>query len=288
MADTTKTLPTGSRDDLLTQTIESKALASGEVNKIEEDEKRKARQNMLIDKLKTSSTQYKYLTSKFNEEKLSRLIQSLEAFKYGYNASAPLICLGPEKCPFFHACPIGNGIKVNNMNKKIPLYDDINDFPIGDQCIMEKVFIEQKLIDYIQEFDIDPNKASEVGLVNDLALIDLHKNRCVLFMAAGDKEGEGVDFMKVDITFGQVAGLEAKAYKEHPVIGIIEKLEKRRHKILEELIGTRKSKAAIMAKFHTANESSKLLDELERVRRAIETKTPQTIDISAEDIIEID
>lgn len=288
MADTTKTLPTGSRDDLLTQTIESKALVSGEVNKIEEDEKRKARQNMLIDKLKTSSTQYKYLTSKFNEEKLSRLIQSLEAFKYGYNASAPLICLGPEKCPFFHACPIGNGIKVNNMNKKIPLYDDINDFPIGDQCIMEKVFIEQKLIDYIQEFDIDPNKASEVGLVNDLALIDLHKNRCVLFMAAGDKEGEGVDFMKVDITFGQVAGLEAKAYKEHPVIGIIEKLEKRRHKILEELIGTRKSKAAIMAKFHTANESSKLLDELERVRRAIETKTPQTIDISAEDIIEID
>jgi len=182
--------------------------------------------------------------------------------------------MGPQKCPFFHACPIGEGVTIDEVTgKKIPIFDDLDDFPMGDQCIAEKVFIEQRLLDYIDEFDIDPNKPSELSLINDLALVDLHKQRAVLFLAAGDREGEGMDFQKIDIMFSAETGAEiGRAYKEHPVIQIIDRLEKRRHKILEELIATRRSKADVAAKFSNVNQSSQLIDEIARIRELITTK----------------
>ena len=194
-------------------------------------------------------------------------------------------CMGPLKCPFYHACPIGGGYsKDAKTGARIPLYDDINDFPIGDQCIVEKVFVEQKLIDYIQEFDIDPARPSELALINDLALCDLYKNRAVLFMAAGDKEGEGVDFMKVDTVdaSGEAMSSQSRSYKEHPAFGVIDKLEKRRHKILEELLATRRAKATAVARFGAGAQTSQLMTEIEKLRKAIETKRTRSL-IESED-----
>lgn len=232
------------------------------------------RQNELKERLKTSSTQYQYLTKRYSEKKLEKIRKSLDAYKYGLNAAAPLICMGPERCPFFQACPIGEGVKIESMGegpiKRIPIYDDLEDFPVGDQCIAEKVFIEQRLLDYVDEFDVDPNRPSELALINDLALVDLHKQRAVLFMASGDREGEGFDFQKVDVMYDSDSGAEiGRAYKEHPIMQIIDRLEKRRHKILDELLATRRSKAEMQAKFHSTGEASQLQQEIVRIRELI-------------------
>jgi hypothetical protein len=231
-----------------------------------------ARSAGLIERLKTSETQYSALLARYSPEKIDRLIKALDAYKYGLNASAPIICLGPERCPFFYACPIGNGVSVDRVTgKKKPLYDSIEDFPVGNQCILEKVFIEQRLIDYVQEFSIDPARPSELALINDLALVDLYKQRCTLFLAGGDKEGEGLEFMKKDLLFNPETGEQTgESNKEHPVMSIMDRLEKRRHKILEELIATRKSKADIAAKFTQAPDASKLLKEIELLRKVID------------------
>jgi hypothetical protein len=238
------------------------------------DDAHLVRQNQLKERLQTSTAQYEYLTKRYSEKKLEKIRKSLDAYKYGLNAAAPLICMGPERCPFFQACPIGEGVKIESLGdgpiKRIPIYDDIEDFPVGDQCIAEKVFIEQRLLDYVDEFDVDPNRPSELALINDLALVDLHKQRAVLFMASGDREGEGFDFQKVDVMYDSDSGAEiGRAYKEHPIMQIIDRLEKRRHKILEELIATRKAKAEMQAKFHSTGETSQLQQEIVRIRELI-------------------
>lgn len=244
------------------------------VSSREPDEARLVRQQELLNKISASENQYQYLITRYSPEKLEKIIKQLDNFKYGLNAAAPVICMGPNKCAFFHACPIGNGYaKDSKTGTRIPVYDDIEDFPIGDQCIVEKVYIEQKLIDYIQEFDVDPARPSELSLINDLALVDLYKNRAILIMAAGDRDGEGQDFMKADTTYmtGQ-SELETKAYKEHPLFSVVDKLEKRRHRILEELLATRRTKAAAAARFGTGIGASQLVTEIEKLRKAIEMK----------------
>lgn len=252
----------------------------------EDPEKKILRQKDLFGKLRASDTQYEKLLEKYSIKKINKLKKSLDNFKYGYHASAPVVCLGPQKCPFYHACPIGDGYKSDGLGGKIPIYDDINDFPIGDQCILEKVYIEQKLIDYLTEFDVDPRSASELSLINDLALLDLYKQRCVLFLAAGDKQSEGLDFLKVDLMFDEDGNETSRSYKEHPVMNIIERLEKRRHKILEELLATRKGKLTILAKIKKSEDNSKLLDELEKIRSIIGSEQHQVID--AEEFIELE
>lgn len=270
-------------------------------SKQQADEARLARQQQLLERITTSDTQYNYLLQRYTPEKLDKIIKQLEHFKYGINASAPLLCMGPNKCPFYHACPIGNGYtKDAKTDVKIPVYDSIEDFPIGDQCIVEKVFVEQKLIDYVQEFDIDPARPSELALINDLALCDLYKNRAILFMAAGDRDGEGMDFMKADVSnaTGEAVTSESKAYKEHPAFGVIDKLEKRRHKILEELLATRRTRAVAAARFGTGVQTSQLMTEIEKLRKAIEIKrssvtalvedSQDIIDVETDSYIELD
>lgn len=244
------------------------------ISRNEPDEAKIARQREFLERVVISGEQYQYLIERYSPEKLAKIIKEIENFKLGLHASAPIVCMGPHKCNFFHACPLGNGMGVDPKTKtRVPVYDSLDDFPVGDQCIIEKVFMEQRLIDYIQEFDVDPARPSEVALINDLALVDLYKNRAILIMSVGDKDGEGQDFMKMDITMmtGETT-MEGRAHKEHPLFAVIDKLEKRRHKILEELLATRKAKAVAAAKFGTGIQASALVTEIEKLRRAIEMK----------------
>lgn len=91
--------------------------------------------------------------------------------------------------------------------------------------------------------------------------------------------------MKIDVSFDPKSGGESKGYREHPVINIIDRLERRRHKILEELIGTRKGKALMAARFSTGVQDGALLQEIEKVRKAIEISKASGADDS--DILEL-
>lgn len=222
------------------------------------------RQVDFFNSLSQSTNEYsKYLT-KLDPKKLTRIKQSVANIKSGVHASAPLICIGPAKCPFIKRCPIPD----RSDSGELILGND-EDYPIARECVMEKFFVEQKIVDYLKYLDVDPTNPVEMSLVNELALIDLYKNRCLMVLSEGDKKGDGRDFMMTDVTGFNENGDRAETTKLHPVVEMIDKLERRREKWLEKLMETRKAKSDFMLKVGETNNNSKVLQEISQLREAL-------------------
>ena len=226
------------------------------------DESKEDRQLEFFKSLEEESYD-KYL-QKIPSEKLTRIKRSISRIQTGIHASAPLTCLGPDNCPFIKKCPIPIVNMDGTLDKGNP-----GDYPLGKECIMEKFYVEQKIVDYLKYLDVDPNNPVEMSIVNELALIDLYKNRCLFVLANGDRKGEGRDFLMVDVTGFNENGDRAETTKLHPVIEMIDKLEKRRERWLERLMETRKSKADFMVKMGENQNNSKVLSEIQALRTAL-------------------
>lgn len=231
---------------------------------IKVDDSKAARQVEFFNSLSQSSDEYSNYLDKLPKNKLERIKRSVASIKSGVHASAPLICLGPSKCPFIKRCPIPDV----QADGELILGPDSN-YPMGRECVMEKFYVEQKIVDYLKHLDVDPTNPVEMSLVNELALIDLYKNRCLLVLAEGDKKGDGRDFMQTDITGFNENGDRSESTKLHPVVDMIDRLEKRREKWLEKLMQTRKSKAEFMFKVGETNNNSKVLQEISQLREAL-------------------
>jgi hypothetical protein len=133
----------------------------------------------------------------------------------------------------------------------------------------------QKIGEYFIYLDVDPANPIERSIVQEMALIDLQKNRALLILSHGDKEGQGRDFMHVDtsITGFSDGGtpLVSQTTKIHPVLEYIDKLERRREKWLDKLMETRKAKADWAAKMGNNQEESKILTEITEMRKVVAT-----------------
>lgn len=226
------------------------------------DDSKEARQEDFFKSLQEES--YDNYLTKIPEAKLNRIKKSVNRIQTGIHASAPLTCLGPDNCPFIKKCPIPTVNPNGTLDKGDP-----EDYPLGKECIMEKFYVEQKIVDYLTYLDVDPNNPVEMSIVNELALIDLYKNRCLFVLSNGDRKGEGRDFLMVDVTGFNENGDKAETTKLHPVIEMIDKLERRRERWLERLMETRKSKADFMVKMGENQNNSKVLSEIQALRNAL-------------------
>ncbi|MAH49315.1 hypothetical protein CMI37_26045 [Candidatus Pacearchaeota archaeon] len=231
---------------------------------VEKDESKQLRQVQFFETITSATDEYSVYLERLDSKKLARVKRSVSAIKSGVHASAPLICLGPEKCPFVKRCPIPDISDSGELS-----FGELSQYPIGRECIMEKFFVEQKIIDYLQHLDVDPNNPVEMSIVNELALIDLYKNRSLMVLSQGDKRGDGRDFMMTDVTGFNENGDRAEITKLHPVVEMIDKLEKRREKWLDKLMQTRKTKAEFMLKMGDSNNNSRVLEEISRLREAL-------------------
>lgn len=213
---------------------------------------------------KLNNSEYDSYLARLPEEKVQKIKSRINSYKTGVYASAPIVCYGPAKCPFIGKCPIPN----LDENGTLEIGDD-SFYPIGRECLMEKFLVEQKTIDYLQYLDVDPNNPVEMGIVNELALIDLYKNRCLLVLSQGDKNGQGRDFLLVDVLGFNENGDKAESTKLHPVVDMIEKLERRRERWLERLMETRESKAKFLSKMQDNKNRSRVLEEISMLREAL-------------------
>lgn len=230
--------------------------------------------------------EYQDYLAKLNPEKKRRIINSINRVQTGLHAVAPIMCLGPDKCPFVSKCPIPErnekGVLINGPD---------SNYPIGKECILEKFYMQQKIIEYVDHLNVDPANPVEMSIVNELALIDLYKNRALMIMSGGDKSGQGRDFMRVDIIGFNENGEAAETSKLHPAVDMMDRLEKRREKWLEKLMETRKSKADWMAKVGGTGNESKILGEIQKLRDAImqlEGNEPIALDMPDEDEVLLD
>lgn len=217
----------------------------------------------LFNNIAEENTYENYL-SKLPESKIKRIEGKINSYKTGVYASAPIMCYGPKKCPFLSKCPIPD---INEKGEVISGPED--EYPIGQECIMERYIVEHKTMQYLEYLNVDISNPVEMSIVNELALIDLYKNRCMFVLSQGDKKGDGRDFMSTDVVAFNENGDRAESTKLHPVVDMIEKLEKRRERWLERLMETRESKAKLMAKMAESKTHSKMLDEISMLREAL-------------------
>ena len=235
------------------------------------DDSKEVRQEAFFNSLKQDS--YDAYLKSMPSDKLTRVRNSINRIQTGVHASAPLTCLGPDNCPFVKKCPIPTVNPDGTLDKGDP-----QDYPLGKECIMEKFYVEQKIVDYLQYLDVDPNNPVEMSIVNELALIDLYKNRCLFVLSNGDRKGEGRDFLMVDVTGFNENGDRAETTKLHPVIDMIDRLERRRERWLERLMETRKAKADFMVKMGETKNNSKVLSEIQALRNALASVDVKELD----------
>ena len=127
-----------------------------------------------------------------------------------------------------------------------------------------------------------------MSIVNELALIDLYKNRALMIMSVGDKSGQGRDFMRIDILGFNENGDVAEQAKLHPVVDFLDKLEKRRQKYLDQLMETRQRKAEWMLRVGNVKEESKILNELKKLRETLKEIETENRDIEDDEEILLD
>jgi len=238
---------------------------------------------------KVSEVEPEYMTylEQLPPEKRRRITNSVNRIQTGLHAVAPVMCLGPEKCPFIDKCPIPE----RNESKELVFGPDAN-YPIGQECILEKFYMQQKVIEYVNHLNVDPQNPVEMSIVNELAVLDLYKNRALMIMSVGDKSGQGRDFMRVDVLGFNENGEIAETSKLHPSMDVLDKLEKRREKWLDKLMETRKAKADWMAKVGGGNQESRILTEIAKLRDAIVelegAEEPKVLEASTDDEILLD
>ena len=217
----------------------------------------------ILKEISTDDVYSNYL-AKLDPAKLEKVKNKISAYKTGVYASAPIMCYGPKKCPFLNKCPIPDYNEKGEL-----IVGEEENYPRGMECIMERYLVESKTIEYVNYLNVDPDNPVEMSIVNELALIDLYKNRCLLVLSQGDKNGEGRDFLIRDIVAFNENGERAENTKLHPVIDMVEKLEKRRERWLDRLLETRESKAKMMAKLQGEKNNSRILDEITMLREAL-------------------
>jgi hypothetical protein len=225
-------------------------------------DKVESRQLALLNEI--NDNEYDSYLAKLPEAKVRKIRNRINAYKTGVYASAPVVCYGPAKCPFINKCPIPD----INQEGELDLGEDYL-YPVGRECIMEREIVKSKTLEYLHYLNVDPSNPVEMSIVNELALIELYKNRCVLVLSQGDKRGQGRDFLMVDVVGFNENGDRAETTKLHPVTEMIDKLERRRERWLERLMETRDSKAKFLTKMHENKNQSRVLEEIAMLRDAL-------------------
>jgi len=178
----------------------------------------------------------------FTQAEARRMRMHAMNMRTGVQAMIPVLCLGPVKCPFRMRCPIVDRT-ITLKDRKIDFAkQNINKFPLYRQCPIERDFLANSRRGYLQEFNINIESPTEVGMANKLAELDLLEYRLNLVLANGDADGDGPTLMKTQITGVASNGSAIERLEEHPAMGLKNKLEGSRMRLLDALVGTRRER----------------------------------------------
>lgn len=193
----------------------------------------------------------------------------IQAMSTGLQAAVPLTCPGKEKCKFSDRCPLAQVDKA----------------PVGRQCLPEVELISFWRKRYIEEYDVNPHSMTDLGMVNELAELDVYDMRASMLLASEDGHG----MIQEDAVGATNAGTQIFQKRVHVAWELKERIKVRRLKVLEALVGTRKEKykrAAALKTRDVTDPSSKmslLREKLEGLNDEVEaTKVEMAEDITPE------
>jgi len=156
-------------------------------------------------------------------EEARKVHYRLQGVKWGGTAAkVPLHCGGEKICPFAQECP----------------FVEISKVPVGRKCPIEVELMTFWTSRYMQEFEVDPENHSEVGMITELVELDIYDLRASMILA----RPECADMTKEVVVAVDVEGKPIVNKEVHKAWGLKERVKKRKQKILESLVGTRKEK----------------------------------------------
>ncbi|UOE58100.1 hypothetical protein [Cytobacillus oceanisediminis] len=161
-------------------------------------------------------------TWKVSAETRGMIAHSLEIYntKHGLYAAIPLMCKGDE-CPYASVCPL----LEQGMD------------PTGTRCPLEIGLILKQYEVYKSEFGLDEDNIVDMGLVKDLVDYDVQLFRADNKIAM---QGDFIEEVTVTVTEN---GDEIKAPQISKAAEYKEKIQNKKHKVLQLMHSTRSDKA---------------------------------------------
>ena len=144
----------------------------------------------------------------------------LNSMKSGLYSVFPIPCKG-QGCPYRQSC-----LAAQNIMEP----------PLGEPCVIEVAKIEQLIVGYANDFDINSSSATDRVLIQELIQIDLLMDRCQCLMS---QEGDVLQ----EVTMGTTE--DGEVYTQPVVSRYLDawdRLSRRRQSLLDEMLGTRKSR----------------------------------------------
>lgn len=226
------------------------------------------------------------VTDAFYNKKLEEFIT--QASSYGDGFKAKIISIEEHGVEEVYDTSIllnhnffANGICIHNCP-----YHQIKKAPVGLPCIVEANLIHFYAKQYMEEFDVDPTRLTEIHLVGELAEFNIYEMRATKLIA------EKYPTMLQDYFQGFSEDGSAIINEDiAKVFELKEKIKKSRLKILETLMATRKERAKAVISAINSQESASLASlksRLESIAVDIGTasKKGKWVSKEVEDIIE--
>lgn len=211
----------------------------------------------------------------FTPEEARRVHTHLLKLSTGSTAMAPMYC-GGDICPFKERC----------------VFWKMGKAPVGRQCLVEVELMKQWVMDYMTEFDVDPNNFTEVAYVNELAELMILEMRINMNLAKAEnaelvtEQTIGVDREGDPIVQKQIS----------PYMEMKDRISSRRSKIVKLMVGDRQEKykkeAALKVKLDSdpSSKQAAMRTKLESLTRSLNDMETQVRNagLSPEDIIDGD
>lgn len=182
----------------------------------------------------TEKNRWNYTPAGYMSKRL--ISKHLNSLKNGLFSVFPIPCK-QGKCPYGDSCIA----LQNNMEP-----------PYGEPCILEVVKIENLIVGYSMDFNIDSASTSDRVLIQELIQLDLLMDRCQILMS------KDVDILQ-EVTIGTTE--DGDTFTQPVVSRYLdawERLSKRRQSVLNEMMATRHSKKGL--KNEGINEEEKILE----------------------------
>lgn len=253
-------------DDLINQSLEKHGLKPGEEDKLKDNLPKVAMtdENVKLVKLnglaltntgvltKTSffenlnanMDQYNHIT--LTPEQADSLAMAYRRMSTGVTAATPIICTA-DRCPF----------------KKDCWFYDNGKAPMGLQCAIEVKLLNDHIIKLIEEYNVDMNNHSELMFIQELAETYILETRVTKVLA----RPENAEMYGISFKFSP----DGEAVEEqviHWAFELKERIKNRRLKIMDALMGTRKSKATIVKDIVT--QAPTYYNFVEKIKKEVE------------------
>lgn len=202
-----------------------------------------------------SNTMDDYSDIILTQEEARKVLTVAITMKHGASAAMPIICTGPA-CIWASRC----------------IWQQMNKAPIGKSCLLELSLMKQWQLNYLEEYEVDPDNFTEMTLVNELVEVELHLHRCNLFLSMNPEHAIGVVDQTVGIDKkGNV--IFQKQISQH--IELREKLFTRKHRLVKYLVGDRQEKYKKEAALKTresrdpSSSMAQLKEQMESLQRQL-------------------